>query len=201
MIGRDLPWVESTDRRIPRMTTRQRLLIVLTAATALVSAGAGAAAGDRANTASDHSAGQLAFAAGASVSPVPGFTDPRRFAFAALRLPNGSVIGHASIHNPALGDSQVSLNCFDRQGSQALVGGIVTRSSDPAQVGVSAAFAIQDGPDAISFFLNNGPGGVPPVTCANLLEQTGAPTISALLSDFTPPNAQQWVSLGPVANN
>lgn len=179
------------------MTTVQRLFVVLTATCALVAAGSGTAASDGATAVNERVVGPLSFAAGASTSPVPGFTTPRRLAFAAALLPNGSAIGHVFVTNPRVGDSHASLNCFIRQGNQAILGGVITQSSDPAAVGLGVAFAVQDGPDAISFFLNNGPGFIPQLTCANLLEQTGEPTITSFLTNWSPPLAQQWVSLGP----
>ena len=92
------------------MTTRQSLLIVLTAATALVSAGAGAprvtGQPSRENMPRDNS---------------PSLQAPRSRQFRFHRYPwlafavsptERFVIVNDSIHNPAAGDSQVSLNCF-----------------------------------------------------------------------------------------
>ena len=178
------------------MGAKRKLLILLAAASAIAALTASTLASRSQASSGSHSA--VSFAAGGYVAQVPGFTDVRRFAFNVIRLPDGTVVGDAFNHSPVQHrDIHVSLNCFAREGNQAIVGGIVTQSSDPAAIGLAGAFAIQDDLDAISFFLNNGPGGVPPITCANLLEQAGEQTITGLLADFGVPFQQAVVFLRP----
>jgi hypothetical protein len=108
----------------------------------------------------------------------------RIFSFEVQQLPDGSVSGRAATRSPQGTVSQIALNCLILSGNQAIVGGTITNSTDPNRVGISGAFAIQDNPDRISFFLNNGDQSI---NCGNLLAMAGEADITSLLTDFGVP--------------
>ena len=155
------------------------LLLAALAATALLVVGP--AAGGSANN------GIAAFAAGTTVAdPPPGAPYGRVFVFSVVKRANGVVTGFASTRNPQGVIGTIALDCFTVQGNQAIVGGLNSE-------GIRGAFAIQDGPDASSFFLNQGDQFV---TCDNFLGWAEVGSIGEILSHYrVQPNPRDAITI------
>lgn len=95
----------------------------------------------------------------------------RQFTFSAQRMPNGSVKGQATLHNPAFTGAngqkyqlQLDITCMKVYGNIAVFGGLTRRTNDPNLVD-AAFFSVQDngepgnGVDTISrvFFWDDDP--------------------------------------------
>lgn len=105
----------------------------------------------------------------------------RTFSFVVTQQPGGDIKGQAQWITFAGDVVHIDLNCFTREGNQAVVGGTITSSTNPDLVGVSGAFAIQDNPDIISLVSLSDEVAV---TCENLLEFDNEPDITGLLNDI-----------------
>jgi hypothetical protein len=69
----------------------------------------------------------------------------RTFSFSAHTTKEGDVIGQAQAHNRATGSSyHLALNCMVDTGHYALVGGVVSKSKDPDEIGDRVVFAVED---------------------------------------------------------
>jgi hypothetical protein len=139
-------------------------------------------------------AGSVTTAHGFAFSMTPAGT--RTFAFAVSHTPQGATSGFAFVNNPNTGLTfSLWLNCLIRQDNEAIVGGVVTTANNPAILGWSYVFGIEDNPDVITFTLTNGDSTL---TCANALDATGEPTISSFVDDFAIPNViSESVTLVP----
>ena len=105
----------------------------------------------------------------------------RTFSFVVTQRPGGDITGQAQFITFAGDAVHISLNCYTREGNQAIVGGTITSSTNPDLVGLGGAFAIQDNPDIISFVSLDEEVAV---TCENLLEYQNEPDITGLLNDI-----------------
>jgi hypothetical protein len=106
--------------------------LVLTAASVVALAVSIPAAA--ATVASAHGSGRIEFG-----------TNVEANSFTAFRQDDGTVTGHAVIHDVSAGvGAFVDVDCLTVAGQTATISGIVTRSSDPALVGDQAAFQVFD---------------------------------------------------------
>src|SRR5215469_1237038 len=144
-------------------------------------------------------------AAGFLQSTTPAGTT-RSFAF-AVHSGGGGVAGTAFVNgrcgslcpnNPNTGLTfTLSLRCFSRQGNEALIGGVVTATNNPTNLGWSYVFGIEDNPDIVTFTLTDGDTS-PTLTCDNALSVAGEPTLDSFVHDFTPPSViQEAVTMFP----
>ena len=63
-----------------------------------------------------------------------GKTVRRQFSFSAKQMPDGTVQGHAILHNPSFDpkyDAHFSISCLQIVGNRASFGGSIRKSSDP----------------------------------------------------------------------
>lgn len=123
----------------------------------------------------------------------------RQFSFEAHRNKDGTVSGHATIHNASFTgangktyQSQITLTCLKIVGNYAFLGGTVRRTNDPS-LSDSAFFSVQDNgepgknTDLISLVAfdsmvgpqscqNNNPGDFPmiPIDAGNIQVRTSA---------------------------
>jgi hypothetical protein len=106
----------------------------------------------------------------------------RTVAFSVHQSSDGTVTGQLDARYFSGVVTHGNLNCFVREGNQAIVGGIVTTATDPSAVGSTFAFAIQDDPDVstLVFFGFNPPPASP---CEELLPGAGEPDLPSLLAD------------------
>jgi hypothetical protein len=106
----------------------------------------------------------------------------RTQAFTVQQSSDGTVSGQAQLISFSGAIVHGDVNCFTRDGNQAIVGGTFTKfTGNPSAVGTPFAFAIQDNPD-LSTFINYGfdPGTNP---CENLVAFAGEPDLASLLND------------------
>ncbi len=133
-------------------------------------------------------------ATGFALSSTPQGT--RSFAFGVMQTFGGRVEGAAFVNNPNTGLTyELSLQCFMRQGNEAIIGGIVTAANNPAILGSSFIFGVEDDPDIITFTLTNGDVSL---TCDNALTLTEEPTLDSFVHDFAVPSViQERVAMSP----
>ena len=90
----------------------------------------------------------------------------RTFSFNAITKKDGTVNGHAELHN-RLQDTRlhIDVNCLRVVGNVAIMSGVVTNSNDPTLVGDETLFSVQDNgegakapPDLISLVFLFPPG-------------------------------------------
>lgn len=123
----------------------------------------------------------------------------RTEAFSAQQSADGTVTGQVNAGIKAGRNGSFSnhgnVTCLIRQGNQAVVGGIITQSTDPSQVGVQFAFVIQDNPDVstLTFFGYDSPPANP---CDDLISLSGE-DIPSLITDFGFPVTTGNIMIGP----
>lgn len=118
-----------------------------------------------------------------------GRTVRRNFSFSARTQSDGTVKGHATLHNPAFNGTngnqpymlQIDVSCLKVVGNIAYMGGTIRRTNDPSLLD-AVFFAVQDngepgrGVDRISrvFFFDDDPTTTgDPQGCQNLPDPTG----------------------------
>jgi hypothetical protein len=106
----------------------------------------------------------------------------RTIAFSAMESSDGTVTGQAQARsfNGTVNHSNVT--CLIREGNQAIVGGIITQSTNPSNVGVQFAIAIQENPD-VSTLAFNGYDSPPANPCEDLILLSGE-DLPSLITDF-----------------
>ena len=112
----------------------------------------------------------------------------RTFSFEVDQGPGGQVRGQAQWITRGGDVVHIDINCFIRNGNQALVGGTADAPDRPDVT--HTVWAIQDDPDVIGLVAFTGPDDDPQVTCGNLLAWDGEPDISGELADFGVPIQQ-----------
>ena len=105
----------------------------------------------------------------------------RTIAFSAQQSSDGTVTGQVTARSFDGTVNQSNVTCLIREGNQAIVGGIITQSTNPSHVGVQGAFAIQDNPD-VSTLAFNGYDSPPANPCEDLISLSGEdlPSLIAL---------------------
>ncbi len=96
----------------------------------------------------------------------------RTFAFSAIKHEDGTVSGNAQLNNRATNiKTHVEVDCLRVEGNRAVIGGVVTKSTDTSREGTRVIFAVidngegnDDPPDQISF-LGLLPDGTPADLC------------------------------------
>ena len=91
--------------------------------------------------------------------------------------------------------NQSNVTCLVREGNQAIVGGIITQSTNPSNLGIQFAFAIQDNPD-ISTLAFNGYDSPPANPCDDLISLSGL-DLPSLILDFGFPVTTGNIMIGP----
>ena len=106
----------------------------------------------------------------------------RTQAFTVQQSSDGTVSGQVQLISFSGAIVHGDVSCFTREGNQAIVGGTFTKfTGNPAAVGTSFAFAIQDNPDVSTFiYFGFDPGTNP---CENLVAFAGEPDLASLLND------------------
>jgi hypothetical protein len=112
-----------------------------------------------------------------------GYGANRTQSFTVQQASDGTVSGQLALNTFGGAIIHGTVNCFTREGNQAIVGGTFTKfTADPSQVGTSFAFAIQDNPDIATFVYFQLPDPYSP-GCDQLLGYTQEPDITSLLND------------------
>jgi hypothetical protein len=119
----------------------------------------------------------------------------RTIAFSLTQSSEGTVTGQVTARSFSGTVNHGSLNCLVREGNQAIVGGVITTSSDPSAVGTNFAFAIQDKPDVstLVFFAFDSPRANP---CEDLLPAAGE-DLPSLIVDYGFPITTGNIMIGP----
>jgi hypothetical protein len=102
--------------------------------------------------------------------------------FTVQQSADGTIRGQVQLISFSGGIVHGDVNCFTRDGNQAIVGGTFTKfTGNPAAVGTPFAFAIQDNPDISTFIYYGFDSGTNP--CDNLVAFAGEPDLASLLND------------------
>jgi hypothetical protein len=162
------------------MRGRRSLFILLVVGIAAVLFSSTSASGRVRQSTDSNAVIALAGAYTADVSFLGITNDKRLFSFDVVQHGNAGVVGQVEAHNPVTAtDNQITVTCLIVHGNQAIVGGTITQSTNPALVGITVAFAVQDDPDQISFISTNLDQSI---TCDNVLAQNGVSTITDFLA-------------------
>jgi len=138
-------------------------------------------------------AGSSAVASGAFTLQLGGGVN-RTFAFSVNQLPDGTITGMAEVNTFFGGVNHYQINCFQVVGNEAVMGGIVTQSTFPGNIGLSSVWAVEDNPDMSTFVFTTFPPD-PPVTCANYLAITGEPDLASYINEFANPLANGQITI------
>jgi hypothetical protein len=138
-------------------------------------------------------AGSSAVASGAFTLQQGGGVN-RTFAFSVNQLPDGTITGMAEVNTFFGSVNHYQINCFQVVGNEAVMGGIVTQSNDPSNIGLSSVWAVEDNPDMSTFVWTFFPPD-PPVTCANYLGLFGEPDLASFINDFADPLANGQITI------
>jgi hypothetical protein len=109
----------------------------------------------------------------------------RTEAFTVQQSVDGAVSGQVQLIPFSGAVFHGHVNCFTREGNQAIVGGTITMfQGNEVFVGTPFAFAIQDNPD-LTTFISFGFDPFPPGTnvCDNYVASQGEPDLGSLLND------------------
>ena len=107
----------------------------------------------------------------------------RTQSFTVQQASDGTVSGQVQLNTFGGTIITGTVNCFTRDGNQAIVGGTFTKfSGNPAEVGTSFAFAIQDNPDISTFIYFDLPDPYSP-GCDQLLGFANEQNLNSLLED------------------
>ncbi|HEV8103009.1 MAG TPA: hypothetical protein VGP69_04645 [Gaiellaceae bacterium] len=119
----------------------------------------------------------------------------RTIAFSVQQSSDGTVTGQATARSFSGDNNHSDVTCLIREGNQAIVGGIITTSTNPSNVGIQFAFAIQDNPDisTLAFFGYDSPPANP---CEDLISLSGE-DLPSLLADFGFPITTGNIRISP----
>jgi hypothetical protein len=121
----------------------------------------------------------------------------RTQSFTVQQSSDGTVMGQLQLNTFGGNIITGTVNCFTREGNQAIVGGTFTEfSQDPSQVGTSFAFAIQDNPDVSTFVYFQLPDPYAP-GCDQLLGYTQEQDLNSLLQDQGVPISKGNILIAP----
>jgi len=120
----------------------------------------------------------------------------RTIAFSVRQSSDGTVTGQMQGRFFSGDVVHGSLNCFVREGNQAIVGGVVTTSNDPTALGTNFAFAIQDNPD-VSTLVFTGIDSPPANPCEDLLPAIGEPDLPSFIADYGLPITTGNIMIAP----
>jgi hypothetical protein len=123
----------------------------------------------------------------------------RTEAFTVQQSASGAVRGQLQLRAFSGAIFRGDVNCFTREGNQAIVGGTITMftgAGNDVFVGTPFAFAIQDNPDLATFVFFGGFDNSSS-SCDQLLLAQGEPDLGSLLNDYGLPITTGNILIGP----